>query len=61
MPEFFCQNYKGNPLNGAGIINIEDIKKVIELRYKRMGKASDKGVPKKLIELDLGWLIYEVK
>lgn len=51
------------PLDGKGAINKEDFEKALKLRYALMGWNPDSGVPTpaKLIELNLDWLIEEVK
>ena len=63
LPEVFYHNFKGGPLDGQGAINKKDFEKAIKLRYELMGWDSDSGIPTpaKLIELDLDWLIEEVK
>jgi len=63
LPEVFYHNFKGGPLDGQGAINKKDFEKAIKLRYKLMGWNPDTGnpTPAKLIELDLDWLIDEVK
>ena len=63
LPEVFYHNFKGGPLDGQGAINKKDFEKAIKLRYELMGWNPDTGIPTsaKLLELDLDWLIYEVK
>jgi len=63
LPEVFYQNFKGGPLEGKFAINKEDFEKALKLRYELMGWNADTGVPTpaKLIELNLDWLIDEVK
>jgi len=63
LPEVFYHNFKGGPLDGQGAINKEDFQKALRLRYQLMGWNPDTGIPTpaKLIELDLDWLIEEVK
>lgn len=63
LPEVFYQNFKGGPLDGKFAINKEDFEKALKLRYELMGWNPDSGVPTpaKLIELNLDWLIGEVK
>ena len=63
LPEVFYHNFKGGPLDGQGAINKKDFKKAIKLRYELMGWNPDTGIPTsaKLLELDLDWLIDEVK
>ncbi|MBC8500114.1 MAG: aldehyde ferredoxin oxidoreductase family protein, partial [Candidatus Atribacteria bacterium] len=63
LPEVFYHNFKGGPLDGQGAINKKDFEKAIKLRYELMGWNPDTGIPTsaKLIELDLDWLIDEVK
>jgi len=63
LPEVFYHNFKGGPLDGQGAINKKDFEKAIKLRYELMGWNPDTGIPTsaKLIELDLDWLIDEIK
>lgn len=63
LPEIFYQNFKGGPLDGQGAINKEDFEKALKLRYELMCWNPDSGVPTpvKLIELNLDWLIDEVR
>jgi len=63
LPEVFYHNFKDGPMDGQGAINKKDFEKAIKLRYQLMGWNPDTGIPTpaKLIELDLDWLIDEVK
>ena len=63
LPEVFYQNFKGGPLDGKFAINKEDFEKALKLRYELMGWNPDSGVPipAKLIELNLDWLIEEIR
>ena len=63
LPEVFFHNFKDGPLDGQGAINKEDFEKAIKLRYELMSWNLDTGIhaPAKLLELDLDWLIDEVK
>jgi aldehyde:ferredoxin oxidoreductase len=63
LPEVFYQNFKGGPLDGKFAINKEDFEKALKLRYEMMGWNPDSGVPipAKLIELNLDWLIEEIR
>ena len=63
LPEVFFHNFKNGPLDGQGPINKEDFQKALRLRYELMGWNPDSGVPTpaKLIELNLDWLIEEVR
>ncbi|MCJ7789639.1 MAG: aldehyde ferredoxin oxidoreductase C-terminal domain-containing protein [Candidatus Atribacteria bacterium] len=63
LPGVFYHNFKDGPLDGQGAINKEDFEKDLKLRYELMGWNPDSGVPTpaKLIELNLDWLIEEVR
>ena len=54
---------KSRLLDGKLAINKEDFEKALKLRYELMGWNPDSGVPTpaKLIELNLDWLIDEVR
>jgi aldehyde:ferredoxin oxidoreductase len=63
LSEVFYHNFKGGPLDGKFAIIKEDFEKALKLRYELMGWNPDSGVPTpaKLIELNLDWLIEEVR
>jgi len=54
---------KSRLLDGKFAINKEDFEKALRLRYELMGWNADTGIPTsaKLIELNLDWLIEEVR
>lgn len=63
LPEVFFQNFKGGPLDGTGAINREVFKRSLRLYYEIMGWDVNSGVPSpgKLIELDIDWLVNNLK
>ena len=63
MPKVFYKNFNGGPVDGQGAINRNAFEDAVKLRYELMGWNPDTGIPgnAKLLELDLDWLIDEVK
>jgi len=62
VPEIFFTDFTEGPLKGAGALDRKDFEEAKRLRYELMGWNSQ-GEPSrgKLIELDLDWLIKEIK